>query len=49
MNGLQLRFAKEKQLTRERVALAAERRQLPWVKGERIMLSIQPADSRPVQ
>ena len=27
-------LAKEKQLTRERDALAAERRQLPWVKVE---------------
>ena len=28
-------LAKEKQLTRERDALAAERRQLPWVKVEK--------------
>jgi predicted dithiol-disulfide oxidoreductase (DUF899 family) len=33
--GWQGTLAKEKQLTRERDALAAERRQLPWMKVEK--------------
>jgi len=35
LTGRKKLLAKEKQLTRQRDALAAERRQLPWVKVEK--------------